>query len=163
MISIKKITTFTLVLLLLNSCNRFLDKTYNRPINTITSIKKNDSYGSLIFTVEEYFANNDEILASFFYKNKKSSLKFNFDSSNNQLVIISVGEESDYFLYAISELFEEELQCTRMKEQLILPMGRKGDDQTLDLFDKENEYVLLYKPHPDYKGSVSIRMTIDMT
>jgi len=158
----KTIYLLTILSLTLYSCERFYDREYNTPINTIENIKTKNSYNSMVLTIEKYLAKDKEILASFIYKNKKASVKLNFELSKNKLEFINIGEESDYFLYAISELFEEKLLSSKMKDVIVFSLHRKGDNPKINLFNNENEYVLFYKPHPDEKGSVDIRMKIDM-
>lgn len=144
------------------SCEKFYDREYKLPINTIESIKSKDTYGSVVMTMEKYYAMDKEILASFIYKEKKASIKLRFDLSHSKLEFISIGEESDYFLFAMADLFEEELLKSQIKSATVFSFGRKGDKPKVDLFDEENEYVLFYKPNLDYKGSVDVRMKIDM-
>jgi len=156
------IVGFLLFMCLISSCQKFINKEYNTTINTIKSIKHKNSYGSIDLTMEKYVAKDNEIIASFIYKNKKASVRLNFQPSKNRLVFMNIGSESDYFLYAISELFEEEIIMQKMKEEVAVSISRKGDNPKIDLFNRENEYQLFYKPNTTKKGSVTIRMILDM-
>lgn len=145
-----------------SSCQNFKNKEYNNSINTIKNIKYKNSYGKITLTIEKYFDREKEIIASFIYEEKKASVKLKFEIEEGKLKFISTGKESDYFLYSISELFEEKLFNQKMKDFILLSISRKGDNSKIDLFNKESEYRLFYKPNSNEKGSLDIRMTLDM-
>lgn len=137
-------------------------KEYNNPINSIENIESKGTYGPIVLTIENYSAYNEEIIASFKYEDKKARIKFDFDLSSLELQIVNIGKESDYFLYGISELFGEKLSNATMKSTVNFSFLRKGDYQKIDLFDKTNLYSVSYKPNHNKKGSVQMRMKIDM-
>ncbi len=138
------------------------DISYNNSLQTIKSIKSKNSYGSLSLTIENYMNRDKEIIAGFLYNGKKARVKFDFDIPHHKLEIKSIGEDSNHFLYAISELFDEKLSNPTMKKSVSFSLFLKGDNQKINLFNTENEYVLSYKPKSDYKESVEIRMKINM-
>ena len=153
---------FIITFCLFFSCKKITYKEYSNPLNTIKSIKHKNSYSKIDLTIEKYYPQKKELLASFLYKKKKASVKLSFELQKNQLTFINIGKESDYFLYSISELFDEKILNPKMKSNVHFSFFKKGDEQKIDLFEKGNEYSLFFKPNQNYKGSVDIRMTINM-
>jgi len=158
----KIIYFFAILVLGICSCKNVYNKEYKNPLNIIESIKTGNSYNSIILTMEKYYAKDNEILVSFIYKKRKASIKLNFEISKGKLEFINIGKESDYFLYAVSELFEEEILNSKMNDIVVFSIERKGEKNKIDLFDKANEYTLSYQPNLNEKGNVQMRMTMDM-
>jgi len=161
--TLKNICLLVVLSLGFYSCEKFYNKDYHTPLNTIESIKtESNTYGSIVLTIEKYLAWDQELLAGFNYQSKRASVKLNFELDESKLEFVNIGEESDYFLYAISTLFDETNSNSTMKDTVTFSIGKKGDNPKIDLFDKGNEYTLFYKPNANEKGSVRLRMTIDM-
>jgi len=161
---ISKILCGLSIICFIASCQNNESKEYNVPINQIENIKdpKTSFYGDITLTMEEYSAEEKEIIASFIFKNKKGSVRLKFNPSEKELKFIRIGKESDYFLYAIAELFEEKLHHSEMEDSVTFSINKKGDDPQIDLLDKENVYDLYYNPNLNGKGSVNMRMMIDL-
>ena len=145
------------------------EKKFDFPINEIESIKYfNDSnepfYKSLQMTPVHFRANSDcsiqEVVSSFIYKEKTASLKLIIDYEANVIRFSSVGEESDYFVFAISELFEVSDCNPKMKENLECSFY---DLEPADrcLLGNKQEYKLSYFPNPESeKGSAQMYLMV---
>ena len=147
------------------------NKAFNFPINEITTIKsfdyKNEPYYKpLILTPENYsstsFDKKQYIVASFIYKGQKASIKIFIDYSSHKIKFINIGKESDYFIFAISELFEEELDTTKMKD-LIEFSFYDGEPKEIGLLDNEQRYKLGYQTNEsNTKGGVQMILRVNL-
>lgn len=72
------------------------------------------------------------------------------------------GADRDYFLVALATLFGEDLVTRKMKKRAALAIHVKRDEDDLDLFKEDLVYAISYKPGNNEKGSVQLRMTVDM-
>ena len=116
------------VFLTITACNKEVNALYNYPLNQIESIKNTDYlgkeyYGAIAFTPETFSSKKSgrlqEIKASFLYQNQKASVIFSIDFNENKISVINLGEESNYFLTALSSLYEEHIQSPEMKEEIV--------------------------------------------
>ncbi len=164
-ISLKSIICFLIGMLLLTACSK--EKHFTFPIQEIKSIKEFDYknqpyYDDLILTPEYYkssaFNRKQELIASFMYKNKKASVRLVFDYSNKVIKFIRIGEESDYFVFAISELFEEKTAPFKMKESIVCDFY-DGEPKDFSLLSGKQRYKLSYAPNKDTESG-SVQMTI---
>lgn len=153
----------------LYSCSR--NKAFDFPINEIKIIKSFDYrnepyYKPLILTPENYsstaFDKKQYIVASFIYKDQKASIKIVVDYSSNNIKFIKIGKESDYFIFAISELFEEEVDRAIMKD-IIECSFYDGEPKKIGLLDNEQRYKLGYQPNEsDTKGGVQMILRVNL-
>lgn len=166
-----KILTIILLLIpLLFSCST--EKKFDFPINEIESIKEYDYqnkpyYGYLQLTPETYYSNSDasvqDVTAAFLYKGEKASLKISVNYETNFIVFSSLGVESDYFVFAISELFEEPLSNAKMKESIECSFY-DGEPSDRSLLSSEQQYKISYKPNSEsFKGHLSMVMAVNLT
>jgi hypothetical protein len=99
----------------------FRYKTYNFPLNTLTEIKyyeptdKKYAYHLLTLTPTTYygFPYSQTVIAKAIYKDKKIGIKITVMA--DKLTFKSIGEESDNFVRAISELYDEKTDNRKMR------------------------------------------------
>jgi len=124
-LALKMVVLF--VVLTFSACNKEINTLYDYPLNEIESIKNTDYlgkeyYGAIEFTPETFLSKKSnhlqEIKAGFLFQEQKASVTFSIDFKENKVSIISLGEESNYFLTALSSLYEEHIQSSEMKYQV---------------------------------------------
>lgn len=165
----KQLTIVLLINSFLFSCST--EKKFDFPINEIESIKEYDYqnkpyYKSLTLTPETYYSNSScsvqKVTASFLYKEKKAGIEIVVDYDIKRILFVSLGEESDYFVFVISELFEEPVDNQKMKKSVECSFW-DGEPSDRSLLSQEQHYKVGYDPDPESsKGSVQISLTIDL-
>ena len=160
---------FLCLIVALPACSK--KKTFDFPINEIKTIKtlsydNKPIYKPLILTPESYsstaFNRKQEVVASFIYRDQKASVKMVIDYPNNSINFIRLGKKSDFFVFAISELFEEELEKPVMKDTIECSFY-DGEPKDFGLLGKEQRYKLGYELNKnDTKGSVQMILKINL-
>ena len=153
---IKKHITFLFLVVSIVACKN--DIKFEIPINTIEQTKNT----AIVLTMENYVSKNEEIIASFIYKGKKARIKLSYNNATRNIEFIRIDNQSDYFVFALSEILGEIDINPKMKEKIECSIAAKGDEPSINFNNKDKDYKLFYKPNKDEKGSVAIRMKVNM-
>jgi len=137
----------TLIVLVLISCNK--KETFDFETITISSIKKTDFLGKSYYdafelTPETYVEtpNLFQIDAGFIFEEKKASVRIEIDYEKSTLTFVNLGEESNYFAKALSQLFEVEIQNPIMKDKVIFQFVDNNPKETNMLYADFKSYKL---------------------